>query len=77
MTKKYRIMDNIPLPATERGRASAYPWLNMTPGQSFAVAPADVLRIRSAASHRGKRYGETYSVRVDKERGGFRCWRTA
>ncbi len=66
-----KIDKGIPVPA----RHNRYPWDRMKIGDSFFVKNADKHNVSSAASLRGRHYGEKYTCRsID---GGVRVWRIA
>lgn len=70
----------IPMPAPAEQKK--YPFATMEVGHSFFIEAADeedMHRLRSAASHFGKRRGWKFTVRkaTENEANGYRCWRTA
>lgn len=66
--KGVRIPENAP-----RGSNQHYPLASMKVGDSFLVPFLDEMKVRSAVSHHGRRYGRTF--RVLKMPNGIRVWR--
>lgn len=71
---------DVPIPSgSERKR---YPFRTMEAGHSFFIAAdklPDAHRLRSAASHYGKRKGWAFTIRkvVENDVDGYRCWRVS
>jgi hypothetical protein len=73
----YKIEPNIPVPEIDMtSDKKYYPWDKMGVGDSFLVK-GDLRdkhkTVTSAASHRGRKYGEAYVTRYVI--GGLRVWR--
>ena len=73
----YTIETGIPIPDIDMASSKThYPWGEMRVGDSFLVkgeAKDKYKTAISAASHRGKKYEETYACRYVS--GGLRVWR--
>ena len=78
MGTKYKIESGVQMSKSGRSQICKYPFAEMKVGDSFAVAASDLEKIRTSASHFGRRNERKYAVRcVDPVKGEYRCWRIA
>lgn len=74
----FKIEKKVAMPAGYSNGIPIWPFSKMSIGDSFVIT--DVVlssRIRSSASTYGRRHDMKFSVRVDRNDGSMRCWRTA
>jgi hypothetical protein len=75
---KFRIEDNVPIPATTGKLQRKYPLSDLLVGQSFFVprisdARRELMTISGAATRHGKKTGKMFVTRTVE--GGVRVWR--
>jgi hypothetical protein len=72
-----KVEKGIPIPSSEVGRPSVYPWADMDVGSSFFVKKISLNSMSAAARRRGQSHNEKYTARTVTENGikGVRVWR--
>lgn len=80
----FKIDKGLPMPKISKGRPRIYPFSEMEVGDSFAVPITDNLSLgnnknssllRSAATAYTRKYGDKFSVLLDRPNKVARCWR--
>jgi len=73
----FEIEKNVPMPeaSPNKGRPRVYPFPEMEVGDSFVVEIEDSKLLRSAAGAYSRKYGGTFTVRIDRKTQEVRCWR--
>lgn len=76
---------HLPTPPPADGRPRKYPFPDMAPGDSFAVALSGTntakgedtaaVKLRASAIRYARTHGGKFTVRTDREAGEARCWR--